>query len=1048
MAENQEEFIFKINYVSEGIDKAIQDKQKLDNALKYYPKTASGGFRDPNTGRFASSSTAIPANASMQLAAMSEYQQRVKFLGLQQASRPSKPTFAAPPGFETGGTYFNPIQIAQSRLGKRSGKIEDPNDLINQTEKLGKATDGLGARMSKMGLRAAEVIPIWIALRAVYMTVFNSISEGIKFLIEFESAMAQIRIVGEGTEEEYQRLGDAVMTFSTTYGVAASKGLAAAKIFAQQGLKINEVIEMTRTAMIGSVVLGEDVAKVAEDLTSAVRAYNMSMTDSLSIVDKWMTVQKGFAVTARDLAEATKTAGATAASFGVSYDKFLGQITAIIEVTRKSGSEAANALQMMYTRLFSTARIAVQEIAKVPVYQNEAGQAVMETTNIFRASEDVLDDLAKSWATLSEEQRISLAVQVGSRRQATPFIALMNNYNRALEAQVASLTSAGDALASFNIMQDTTAVKMTQMQNTWTQLARTIGDTSLFKFAIDTVKNLAEGIIALANATDYAAMKLREKKQVEIDEISLNLSRAQALKEIEKIETRLNKNPTEGNKKLLEKTKQSKEAILAANPLLSALDVESEEYRKVRREVEIERSKELEILKASEKSLSAADLILPGKTKLEQVQAKQAIIKKYGSIEKARQEIEDSIEKEARSRLAIKGIGAIGSEISEAKIEAVDEKQLQTKKEAEQLAIHESNLLKIKGASEEKVLEYLIKQYETQELLVNAEDKRAKLAQLRYQLEEKNLEQLYEYSNKIESTLSSSIKDMMSGTGNFSDLLSNLNKARIDMFRETVSDSLGKSINSLTGGGLGFGTAMMSLKGKIETAHQTVYRWIVKGHSDGAKIAKGDTTAMIASWKDGSGAMGDLGTLSLLATNPKTIKGGRGGVDTGMQMIGGVMAPTWSPYPDAATATDNQDFRKFAGGIAQSAITGYTAYQSGKAAGLNPGMNAASTGLMTVGTALVPTPLAPIGIALQLIGVAMQMFGGKKSKQESTQTQTIENRLSSKIDVTNKNLEIINRNLIGMRNDIRTYILPQSAYWSTKDSLDDEFSLSARRGQF
>jgi hypothetical protein len=631
----------------------------------------------------------------------------------------------------------------------------------------------------------------------------------------------------------------------------------------------------------------------------------------------------------------------------------------------------------------------------------------------------------------------------------------MNNYSRAIEAQVTALTSAGDALASFKIMQDTTAVKITQMQNTWTQLAKTIGDTTVFKFAIDTLKNLAEGLIRVASATDYLAMKLREKKQGEIDDISLILSKVEALKEIEKIETRLSKNPTENNKKLSEKLAQSKKSILEANPGLAALDTNSLNYRMVRDEIERERSKEIIEIENAEKALRKKPNWM--ETSAEEdiiIKSREAIIKKYGSVAGARKKLYESFDAEARSRLAVKGINGINFEVEDAKNMEKADKSLQTKKEAAELAQHEANMMKIKGASEKEVLEYMIKQYETQNLLITAEEKRAKLTQLRYELEEKNLQQIYEYSNKIESTLSDSIKNMMTGTGNFSDLLSNLNKARTDMFRETVSDTLAKSIMS-TGIGTGFGTAMLSLKGKIEAGHQTVYKWIVKGHSDGIKSAQGDKAAMLATWKDGGGGFGDLGVLSLLAANPNIIRGGRGGTDTGMQMINDVMAPTWSPYSSSGKGTRkggggvfSEEFGKIAGGVAQGAMIGYTAYQSGLAGGLNPGMNAASAGLMAVGTALTPTPLAPIGIALNLIGMALQMFGGKKSKEDSTQTQTTENRLSSKIDVTNKNLEIINRNLIGMRNDIRTYILPQSAYWSTKDSLDDEFSLSARRGQF
>jgi hypothetical protein len=53
--------------------------------------------------------------------------------------------------------------------------------------------------------------------------------------------------------------------------------------------------------------------------------------------------------------------------------------------------------------------------------------------------------------------------------------------------------------------------------------------------------------------------------------------------------------------------------------------------------------------------------------------------------------------------------------------------------------------------------------------------------------------------------------------------------------------------------------------------------------------------------------------------------------------------------------------------------------------------------------------------------------------------------VASRIDVTNAKLELINRNLIALRQDL-TYILPQSAYFAEKRNLEDNFSLDSRRG--
>jgi len=92
-------------------------------------------------------------------------------------------------------------------------------------------------------------------------------------------------------------------------------------------------------------------------------------------------------------------------------------------------------------------------------------------------------------------------------------------------------------------------------------------------------------------------------------------------------------------------------------------------------------------------------------------------------------------------------------------------------------------------------------------------------------------------------------------------------------------------------------------------------------------------------------------------------------------------------------------------------------------------------------------PVGWAGLALMGVGLAAGIFGGgKKGKQESTQTTTTESSVASKVDFSNKQLQMVNRNLIALRQDITTYILPNSAYFATARNLSDEFSISSRRG--
>jgi hypothetical protein len=90
-----------------------------------------------------------------------------------------------------------------------------------------------------------------------------------------------------------------------------------------------------------------------------------------------------------------------------------------------------------------------------------------------------------------------------------------------------------------------------------------------------------------------------------------------------------------------------------------------------------------------------------------------------------------------------------------------------------------------------------------------------------------------------------------------------------------------------------------------------------------------------------------------------------------------------------------------------------------------------------------------LGAAMPLLGVAL-MIGAmfmKGPKSTSTQTQTSETKVGSKIDISNKRLELINKNLVALKNTMETYALSNSAYFSEKGNgnIDAEFALSTRR---
>jgi len=378
----------------------------------------------------------------------------------------------------------------------------------NETHKAAKATKTLGHNMNttkgrtndlmKALKRAAVVAPIWLALRAVMMKTIQLFKSSVQFLIEWEKQMAQIKIVGKGTAEEYNRLSTSLLNLATSYGISISQLGAGAKLWAQQGKSIAEIIPLMETTIKMSLLTGRTVERSVEDLTAIMKNFGIEANNTEQILDSITNVMLNHAITADTLVAAYKDVASIAATVGVSFEKLTGLITATHVATRAAGSRVGKAWVTIFTRMGTSAVNAIQKIADVPVFMDKLGQASFKSTGILRPMGDVLDEVASKWHTLGNELQVQLAFAIAGRRRLQLFTAAMMQYDEGLNATLHSLDSFGKGQKATNILLDTAAAKSAQLKNDWNSLVDTLTTTQGFKSALDGLKEMVEHLERLS----------------------------------------------------------------------------------------------------------------------------------------------------------------------------------------------------------------------------------------------------------------------------------------------------------------------------------------------------------------------------------------------------------------------------------------------------------------------------------------------------------------------------------------------------------------------
>lgn len=347
--------------------------------------------------------------------------------------------------------------------------------------------------------RVMVVAPVWMAFRAVIQGITSSIKALVSSAINWEEQMAQIKRVGKGTNEEYALLSMRLLDLSKKFGVSNETLGEGAKLWAQQGRSLSEIVPLMEATIKFSLVTGKTVSESVSDITSVMKSYRIEANDATTITDKLIKVEQGHAITAKELASALKILSPIGNQFGITFEKMLGLITATHVASRATGEQIGNAWKTMFARMSTSAIPVIQNVAKIPVYLDKTGESTFEQTGKFRDFGDVLDELAVSFGTLNDIQQAQVASSVAMKRNINLFTTAMQQWEEGIKASIEALDSFGASDKAVDLLLGTTANKAKQLSSAWSELGVTLIDNGQFiKDTIDGLKGLVSGLNDLA----------------------------------------------------------------------------------------------------------------------------------------------------------------------------------------------------------------------------------------------------------------------------------------------------------------------------------------------------------------------------------------------------------------------------------------------------------------------------------------------------------------------------------------------------------------------
>lgn len=251
---------------------------------------------------------------------------------------------------------------------------------------------------------------------------------------DLNQSLNNIRIVTGQSVDDMARFADQANKAAKALSTTTTAYTDAALIYYQQGLTGKEVTERTDA----TIKLANVSRQSAEEVSSQMTAIWNNFYDGSKSIEYYADVITALgaatASSSDEIAQGLQKFAAIADTVGLSYEKASAALATVVAETRQSADVVGTAFKTMFARfqglsLGETLEDGV-DLNKYSKALQTVGVEILDANGHLKEMDSILDDTAKRWNQIGEEQRVALAETVAGTRQYAQFMAIMNNYGK------------------------------------------------------------------------------------------------------------------------------------------------------------------------------------------------------------------------------------------------------------------------------------------------------------------------------------------------------------------------------------------------------------------------------------------------------------------------------------------------------------------------------------------------------------------------------------------------------------------------------------------
>lgn len=308
--------------------------------------------------------------------------------------------------------------------------------------------------------------------------------------MDFDAQMSKVGAIAGASTAELQAMRDAALDLGASTSLSASEVAAAMQEMAAKGYDANQVISAMPGVIAAAEASGEDLAMVADTVSSALNAFGLEASEAGRVADVMAKSANTSAAGITDLQYAFKYAAPIANTLGISMEQ-LAAATGMMADKGMKGEQAGTTLRMALARLTDPPKEAAAQL-------RELGVTVTDATGKFLPFDNIIGQFTKATANMANGQKTAALATIFGTEAMTGMLTVVESGPEKFNALTKGLmdSSGASAIAAAQ-MKDNLAGSMQQLSGAVETLQISIG--SALSPAIRMAADALAGLIGWFN---------------------------------------------------------------------------------------------------------------------------------------------------------------------------------------------------------------------------------------------------------------------------------------------------------------------------------------------------------------------------------------------------------------------------------------------------------------------------------------------------------------------------------------------------------------------